>query len=236
LAQLEQNKPASALYVLPHHYYGTGHVIYHGSLYYHSYNKSNFLLRYDLHLRRIIANYTLNIPRNDSDPKLCRVYSQHREHVGCVDFNVDENGLWVIYRNGSRKEVYVTKLDDDTMVAQHTIAFQLVSDDNIVAKKKRDSELLPVAEPYISEYDELSNGFIVCGRVYFVQYRHSRNTTIRFVFDLFNTKEFHYLQSINFLQPFRSITQLTYNPFDEKLYAWDSEHLLTYSIETYFER
>ena len=186
LSQLESKKPPTAVYHLPHHFYGTGHVIFQGSLYYHSFNKSDLLLRYDLTLRKVIGNYTLNIDKTDLDPKYCRVYSQHREHVGCVDFSIDENGLWVIYRNGSRHQVYITKLDDDSLAAQRTVVIELFSD-HPSRKHKRDL-MLPVAEPYIKEYDDISNGFIACGKIYFVQYGHHRNTLIRYVFDLFKTQ------------------------------------------------
>ena len=52
------------------------------------------------------------------------------------------------------------------------------------------------------------------------------------MFDLYHLdNRFSYLQSIEFIQPYRKNTQLTYNPYDKKLYAWDSEYLLTYSLE-----
>lgn len=88
LSQIESNRAPSFIYNLPHNYYGTGHVVYQGSFYYHSFNASKYILRYDLHLKRIVSNYTLNVMKNDSDPRSCRVYSAHREHVGCVDLSV----------------------------------------------------------------------------------------------------------------------------------------------------
>jgi hypothetical protein len=80
--------------------------------------------------------------------------------------------------------------------------------------------------------DEILNGFIICGKIYFLQYHGSQNTIIRLMFDLYNWEnKFSYLQSIEFIQPYKKNTQLTYNPYDQKLYAWDSEHLITYSLE-----
>jgi hypothetical protein len=80
------------IYTLPSNYYGTGHVIYQGSLFYHSHNTDK-IIRYDLHLNKIVAELSLHLPANDTVEQYCRVYSDHREHVGCIDFSVDENGI-----------------------------------------------------------------------------------------------------------------------------------------------
>ncbi len=234
---------------MPQNFYGTGHVVYQGSFYFHSYNTSNLIIRYDLHLRRIVANFTLNILKNDTDPKSCRVYSAHREHVGCLDFSVDENGLWFIYRNGSRRFIFVSKLNLEDLTIQKTVAIEFFSRRyqdwikkqsasvkflNIVHRTgnhTNNDDLVPTASTYIREYDEILNGLVICGKIYFLQYHQSYNATIRFVFDLYDMDQFTYLQSIQFIQPFWKNTQFTYNPYDQKIYAWDSEYLLTYSLD-----
>ncbi len=80
------------MYVLPNKYYGTGHIIYQGSFFYHAHNTDK-LIRYDLNMNQIVAELSLHLPLNDTIEQYCRVYSDHREHVGCVDFNADENGV-----------------------------------------------------------------------------------------------------------------------------------------------
>ena len=277
-------------------------MIYQGSFYYHSYNFSQLILRYDLHLKKIVANYTIDINSNDTDPKKCRVYSVHREHVGCYDFSVDENGLWVVYRNGSRRFIYVSKLNLEDLSIQKTVKIEFfaerynywiekyeltstttsasnstsskprvssnstsvsstassnstsasttVSSNSTTASSSNSTTSTPIKKNnetesdrdrgYIlvkppsrstREYDEILNGVVICGKIYFLQYHPSFNTTIRFVFDLYNMDQFNYLQSIQFIQPFWKNTQLTYNPFDMKIYAWDSDYLLTYSLD-----
>ena len=80
--------------------------------------------------------------------------------------------------------------------------------------------------------DDLLNGFIICGKIYFLQYHGSKSTVIRLMYDLYNFEnQFVYLKSIEFIQPYKKNTQLTYNPYDQKLYAWDLEHLITYSLD-----
>lgn len=252
LDDLNANQPPK-IYVLPSSFYGTGHIIYQGSLFYHSHN-SDKLLRYDLHLKRVVAEIALQLPVNDTNEQSCRVYSDHREHVGCVDFNVDENGVWVVYRNGSRKNIFVSKLNVDDLSIQKTIVIRFVSSRVRMMRNRRDRERLgsrrdvtvtpvPVMsslsektryETFLLDrgLDEILNGFIICGKIYFLQYHGSQNTIIRLMFDLYNWEnKFSYLQSIEFIQPYKKNTQLTYNPYDQKLYAWDSEHLITYSLE-----
>lgn len=223
------------IYQLPKSYYGTGHVVYQGSLFYHAYN-TDVLVRYDLHLKKIVAEVSLKLSRNDTVEQYCRVYSDHREHVGCVDFNVDENGVWVVYRNGSRRNIYVSKLNVDDMSIQKTIVIKF-SPSKYQTMRKRNEMLSYDRQRYETflldkGLDEILNGFIVCGKIYFLQYHGSQNTIIRLMFDLYNiNSKFSYLQSIEFIQPYKKNTQLTYNPYDQKLYAWDSEHLITYSLE-----
>lgn len=221
------------VYVLTKSYYGTGHIIYQGSFFYQSYN-TDVLLRYDLHLKKVVAEIALKLPKNDTNEQHCRVYSDHREHVGCVDFNVDENGVWVIYRNGSRRNIYVSKLNVDDLSIQKTVVIKF-SPNNLKSVKTRSD---PFDKRVNNEFtlsrglDEILNGFIICGKIYFLQYHGSQSTVIRLMFDLYHLdNKFSYLQSIEFIQPYKKNTQLTYNPYDQKLYAWDSEHLITYSLE-----
>ena len=233
------------VYRLPNSYYGTGHIIYQGSFFYHSYN-SKILIRYDLHLEKVVAEISLKLSKNDTNEQNCRVYSDHREHVGCFDFSVDENGVWVIYRNGSRKNIYVSKLNVDDLSIQKTVVIKFTENedtiDQISKMKRNENSLLSLEKSKIltntdnfslnQGLDEILNGFIVCGKIYFLQYHGSQSTIIRLMFDLYDLDmKFSYLQSIEFIQPYKKNTQLTYNPYDQKLYAWDSEHLITYSLE-----
>lgn len=116
---------------MPKFFYGTGHIIYQGSLFYHSYN-TNKLIKFDLHLNRITAELELNVPRNDTLEEKCRVYSDHRDHVGCVDFNVDENGVWVVYRNASRQNIFVSKLNIENLAIQRTVIIKFGNKENPV--------------------------------------------------------------------------------------------------------
>jgi hypothetical protein len=120
LDEINSNNVLPKIYYLPSFFYGTGHIIYQGALFYHSYNTRN-LIKYDLHLNRITALLVLDLSHNDTVEEKCRVYSDHRDHVGCVDFNVDENGVWLIYRNASRQSIFVASLNVEDLSIQKRI-------------------------------------------------------------------------------------------------------------------
>jgi len=221
---------------LPKFFYGTGHVIYQGALFYHSYN-TNSLLKFDLHLNRITAELELNLSINDTKEEKCRVYSEHRDHVGCFDFNVDENGVWIIYRNGSRQNIFVSKLNSENLSIESTVIIKFGNKEESVkyfVKPNQNNKRLTAFNSFSASLglDDLLNGFIICGKIYFLQYHGSKSTVIRLMYDLYNFEnQFVYLKSIEFIQPYKKNTQLTYNPYDQKLYAWDLEHLITYSLD-----
>jgi len=149
----------------------------------------------------------------------------------------------VIYRNGSRNNIHVSKLDAEDLLIQKTeiVQFNTINsglDQPSYQKNSVDKETSgyqpqgPKQNHANRDLDDILNGFIICGRIYFLQYHGSQNAIIRLMFDLYHLdNRFSYLQSIEFIQPYRKNTQLTYNPYDKKLYAWDSEYLLTYSLE-----
>lgn len=83
-------------------------------------------------MNRITAELELNVPKNDTLEEKCRVYSDHRDHVGCVDFNVDENGVWVVYRNASRQNIFVSKLNIENLAIQRTVVIRFGNKENPV--------------------------------------------------------------------------------------------------------
>lgn len=131
---MTSSKSNPKVYHLPHFFYGTGHVIYQGALIYHSYN-TNKIIKYDLHLNRVTAELDLKVSKNDTFEETCRVYSDHRDHVGCFDFNIDENGVWIIYRNASRQSVFVSKLDIQDLAIQKTVSIKFGKKESSVKLK-----------------------------------------------------------------------------------------------------
>jgi len=136
----------------------------------------------------------------------------------------------------------VSKLDAEDLTIQKTVIvkFNSVNTGNDTPQYKLVKPISKETSGYSVEnlngqnngLDEILNGFIICGRIYFLHYHGTQNTIIKLMFDLYHLdNRFSYLQSIEFIQPYRRNTQLTYNPYDKKLYAWDNKHLLTYSLE-----
>lgn len=92
-----------------HHYYGTGHVVFMGSFYYH-YTGSNRLVKFNLQTEEVEREQELpNAAYSDNQ----YVYSTEYNYF---DFSVDENGLWVVYaRDNAQNSLMVTKLDPVTL-------------------------------------------------------------------------------------------------------------------------
>ena len=93
------------IYDLNEPYFGTGHVIYDGSLFYHRSTQSE-LIKYDLKQRRVIARaYIPEASYQDNN----FLYSTEYSHF---DLAADENGLWVIFAMDSQPTVtFVSKLN-----------------------------------------------------------------------------------------------------------------------------
>ena len=90
-------------------YYGTGSVMFRGSLYY-QWNRLNKVVRFDLEAGAVIAVRKIGGSLYKGKKA---VYSS--KHV-YYDFSVDENGLWVIYASNSvLSKVKVAKLDPDSL-------------------------------------------------------------------------------------------------------------------------
>ena len=76
---------------LPHPWYGTGHVVYNGALYYVR-QKPLGVIRYEFAARRMRKQKEL-------DHATIEVCTYEDSELGGVELAVDETGLWVSYCN-----------------------------------------------------------------------------------------------------------------------------------------
>ena len=146
-------------YELNKFYYGTGHVIYAGSFYYHraGYNE---LVKYDLASERVVG--TVALPHGEHEGTDGQVYATDYNFFDCA---ADENGLWVIYSSDqSDTALLVSKLDPD--------ALSVVKTWNITVDHK-----------------SRGNGFITCGVLYLVNSVRSKITKIDFAYDLYEKRK-----------------------------------------------
>jgi hypothetical protein len=73
----------------------------------------------------------------------------------------------------------------------------------------------------------LSQGFIAYGVFYGVQHYNKQQSYIDTVYDIYSNVAFTTMK-IQFAVPFQFLVQLTYNPYEGKIFAWDNKHLLYY--------
>ncbi|XP_035685515.1 noelin-2-like [Branchiostoma floridae] len=197
-------------YSLPHQRYGTGHVMYNGSLYYSTSGTTNNMVKYDLTTRTVTARKTL--------PGAAYSYYQykHGANIG-IDFALDEEGLWVIYATSANSgKLVISKLNPDDL--------------SILKTWQTDYPRASVGEAFMmcGVLYTLTN-YKSPGEIHFFYNTHtSTNSFVNIPFTFYSVPghSYNYMYSLD------------YNPKDKKLYAWYylyrgqyRGHLVTYDIE-----
>ncbi|CAN7986888.1 unnamed protein product, partial [Ixodes hexagonus] len=120
-----------------------------------------------------------------------------------MDIMADENGLWVIYASGRSHNTLVMKFHESAMKTERV--WNLTLDHRTVGEM-----------------------FIVCGVLYAVNSVHDVATRINFAFDLYEETAIE--MALNFSNPFRNTSMVSYNPSDGSIYTWDLGHQLLYPL------
>ncbi|XP_058836869.1 uncharacterized protein LOC131693231 [Topomyia yanbarensis] len=191
-----RNNVATKTYRLDKPFRGNAHVVYNGSFYYNERNSPR-IIKYDLNSERQIAVKEIEgVTTNGSN----YLYTTEFNYM---DFNVDDNGLWVIYSTLESNNTIVAKLNEYNLDIQYSW--------NISVNHHKVGEM-----------------FIVCGVLYAIDSVTERNTKIRLALDLYHSKLLDV--SLTFTNPFRKTTTVGYNPKNRELYTWDRGNQLTYPI------
>lgn len=173
-------------------YFGTGHVVYAGSFYYHWVNRPS-IIRYDI-ARGEIAG-VLTIPDVVFAPNASMSWQGYlyRSRTMFIDFSADENGLWVIYGNGTSGKVQVSLLDVDRMAIVDSV-------------------------PVDVRLGSRGNAFVVCGRLYTLRHHNRRKSYLDKEFDLWlnETKRMR----MAFANPSASTNMVKFNSRDVQLLVW----------------
>lgn len=128
----------------------------------------------------------------------------YKSDYNYFDFNVDENGLWLIHGLPDSNNTIVSKLGTgDRMDIQYSW--------NITVNHRKVGEM-----------------FIVSGVLYAIDSDTDRNTKIRFALDLYKSKLLD--SALTFNNPFRKTTSVAYNARTKELFTWDNGNQLTYPI------
>lgn len=105
---------ALAVYELDERFYGTGHVVFEGSFFYHRAGHSE-IVKYDFVQRSIVARLHLHDSNFNGNRFL---YTSEGNYF---DLAVDENGLWLIYAASSDDHsILVSKLNPWNLAKQNT--------------------------------------------------------------------------------------------------------------------
>jgi hypothetical protein len=188
---LLHDKP-NRIITLPYPYSGVNHLVYQGSFIYNIQSK-NTIVRFDL----ISESETQSV-----DIAAIREPLYNTPQSSWYDLSIDENGLWLLYREEYTKNFIAAKINPDTLDTQKT---------------------------WILPYNpsSLSQAFIAYGVFYGVQYYNKQKSYIDIVYDIYSNIAFT-TTKIHFAVPFQYLVQLTYNPYDGKIFAWDNKHLIYY--------
>ncbi|CAF2862342.1 unnamed protein product [Rotaria sp. Silwood2] len=188
---LINNKP-NRIITLPYPYSGVNHIVYQGSFIYNIENK-NIIVRIDLISETEIQSVEFPVNREP-------LYNTPQS--SWFDFSIDENGLWLLYREINTKNFIATKINPETLDVQQT---------------------------WILPYNpsSLSQGFIAYGIFYGIQYYNKQQSYIDIVYDIYSNLAFT-TKRIYFTIPFQYLVQFTYNPYENKIFAWDNKHLIYY--------
>lgn len=89
-------------YTLDHPFKGNSHVVYNGSFYYNARDKTK-IIKFHLATKRYHSLDVPGVATNGSNYLYTTKYNY-------MDFNVDDNGLWVIYGMPSSNNTIVMKV------------------------------------------------------------------------------------------------------------------------------
>jgi hypothetical protein len=185
----------SRKYPLSYQFKGNAHVVYNGSFYYHA-KSTNRIIKFSL-LTGNSYNLSLPFPYSSNSTNL------YTGQFNYMDFNVDDNGLWVIFPVPDSNNTAIMKMDVNLMKINYIWNVSI-------------------------NHHKVGEMFIVCGVLYAVDSVSDRNTKIRFALDLYNEK----LLDVNlaFSNPFKKTTMIGYNHRNKELYTWDKGNQLTYPV------
>jgi len=176
---------------------GTGAIAYGGYLYYIQYN-TNTMTKVDISTGSAVATATLSgAGYHNQCPWQWGGYSD-------IDFEADENGLWVIYGEyASSCNLTVARIDEDL---------------NILATYSTNA----------GHRGNYGNAWMVDGILYVTASYSSGTTTISYAYDTCDGSDWN--PGTTFYNDGGYNSQVTYNPNDQLLYSWDSSRQYQYTV------
>jgi hypothetical protein len=192
-----QNGNATSTDSLPFGSDGTGAIAYDGYLYYIR-DSTNELVKMDLAFHAAVATTTLwDAGYHNLCPWQWGGYSD-------IDFEADENGLWVVYGDYADScNLTVARIDEDL---------------NILATYPTNA----------GDKTGYGNAWMVEGVLYVIADYSSGSTTISYAFDTCDSTDWD--PGIDFYNDYGYNSSITYNPNDQMLYSWDAGRQVQYTV------
>ncbi|KAH9513323.1 hypothetical protein Btru_034630 [Bulinus truncatus] len=174
-------------------YYGTGHIVYNGTMYY-QWSGEPKIVGLDLSLGQVTK--VREIP--DLVYKTTQGIKRHlySSESSFVDFNADENGLWMIYSTESSSNIKVALLNETSL--------------DIIKSVDVDVAL-----------GSKGNAFIVCGKLYTIRHHNRLRSSIDEERDLWKNTTLT-LKQLIFKNPYGNTVMLSYNLNNKHLLSWDA--------------
>ncbi|XP_024944429.1 uncharacterized protein LOC107271414 isoform X4 [Cephus cinctus] len=202
----KENKDKYRQIRLPYKFQGNGHVVNNGSFFYNPEGRAS-VMRFDLHSPQGSVNsgnpnrMELPLPGLHVNNSSNYLYTPGH-NFNFVDFDVDENGLWVIYGLPPKNTV-VMKVDAVTMLPQYAWNISV-------------------------DHHEFGEMFIASGVLYGVNSVTDRIMKIRLALDLYKGIVLDVI--LSFTNPFRRTTMIGYNHRTKELYTSDKGCQLAYPV------
>ncbi|KAL7668205.1 hypothetical protein ACOME3_008917 [Neoechinorhynchus agilis] len=186
-------------------FFGCGHIIVHGNFIFHRANTST-IVSANLNIgtnNDTVAEIVAEKHISDSSLEGSGLYQDAR--IGSFDFALYDGSIWVIYKTKIQdsNRLVVTKLARDTL-------------------EYRGVRYVVAIEPAI-----LVNTFLAYGMLYGVQSYDDHTTYVQFAFDVVEGKTLTTVD-LKLTVPYKSLAQLSYDPYTRRLYAWDDGRLIYY--------
>uniref|UniRef100_UPI00398EFE02 olfactomedin-like protein 3A n=1 Tax=Pristiophorus japonicus TaxID=55135 RepID=UPI00398EFE02 len=191
---------------LPFTWQGTGHVAYHGSMYFHRNGTLNQIVKYDMRNRSVTDRMLLQ--------GAGRAPAYQLSPYTFIDLAVDEQGLWAIHAEpeGGDAEgggtIVVTKIDHTSLAVEH-------SWDTSCSSKGAEA------------------AFMVCGTLYVVyNTQYGGRSHVQCLFDVTDVVTSADLPVLYFPKRYGRHSMIHYNPREHQLYAWDDGYQTIYKLLT----
>ncbi|MEJ1280549.1 olfactomedin 4 [Cricetulus griseus] len=176
---------------------GGGTVAYNNNLYVNWYNGRN-IAKINLTTNEVTVNRPLPMAAYNNRFSYANVNWQD------IDFDVDEQALWVIYATeASTGNIVISKLNDTSLEVL----------DTWVTKQYKPS---------------VSNVFVVCGVLYATRTLNTKTEEIFYYYDTNTGKEGYLAIPMRKMQ--ERIQSINYHPIDQKLYVYNDGYLLNYNL------